>query len=440
MVTDGTLGANIPHCEIVMPSQSGSKVLSQGTYHYIAGATGTTNVNVTTTAASSSFAKDWQRTNNYSSKRRRGEKLPNLPFNYSFRKTTHATGRMALYYRPNTSANWEHVESAEGCLNPPSGYSLGLVPPYSPSDFPDSGLITSLHDELNRKLLQKIKDQKINLAQMYAERAQTAQLVTQAATRIASSFQMLRKGNLVGAVNRLTGGPVPGRVQRQFQRTSGNPFNQVASTWLELQYGWKPLLSDVYNSAEVCAKANLEPKLLDVASASGSRDPGGVVTQDVDSDLGNNAHRKTIDYATVSATQRVRFEVTNSAARSMSQLGVSNPLALAWEVLPYSFVVDWFFPIGSFLSSIDATSGCSLVSSIRNTKWKHRLEYSWAAKSTQTTSGYNYQGSANGSIMVESVHREVLTSWPSNALPSFQNPFSFTHVANALSLLKLAFK
>jgi hypothetical protein len=32
-------------------------------------------------------------------------------------------------------------------------------------------------------------------------------------------------------------------------------------------------------------------------------------------------------------------------------LGLVNPAEIAWEVVPYSFVVDWFLPIGSYISA-----------------------------------------------------------------------------------------
>jgi hypothetical protein len=32
-------------------------------------------------------------------------------------------------------------------------------------------------------------------------------------------------------------------------------------------------------------------------------------------------------------------------------LGLVNPLEIAWEVVPYSFVVDWFLPVGSYIAA-----------------------------------------------------------------------------------------
>lgn len=42
-------------------------------------------------------------------------------------------------------------------------------------------------------------------------------------------------------------------------------------------------------------------------------------------------------------------ELEVAGYRSMQQLGFANPVGLAWELIPYSFVVDWALNIGSYL-------------------------------------------------------------------------------------------
>jgi len=44
----------------------------------------------------------------------------------------------------------------------------------------------------------------------------------------------------------------------------------------------------------------------------------------------------------------------------LSQLGLVNPASLAWELVPFSFVVDWFANVGDFLASFTDTVGCTL--------------------------------------------------------------------------------
>jgi len=37
------------------------------------------------------------------------------------------------------------------------------------------------------------------------------------------------------------------------------------------------------------------------------------------------------------------------------RISLGNPMELAWELIPFSFVVDWFLPIGNWISALDAT-------------------------------------------------------------------------------------
>lgn len=41
----------------------------------------------------------------------------------------------------------------------------------------------------------------------------------------------------------------------------------------------------------------------------------------------------------------------------LSRIGLTNPAVLAWDVIPWSFVVNWVIPIGDWLESIDSTVG-----------------------------------------------------------------------------------
>jgi hypothetical protein len=47
---------------------------------------------------------------------------------------------------------------------------------------------------------------------------------------------------------------------------------------------------------------------------------------------------------------------------------------------------------------------------------------------------------ANTSRESVALNRTKLTSWPVQSFPQFKNPFSTTHVANALALMRTAFR
>jgi hypothetical protein len=109
---------------------------------------------------------------------------------------------------------------------------------------------------------------------------------------------------------------------------------------------------------------------------------------------------------------------------------------VAWELVPYSFVVDWFLPIGSWINSLDATIGFEfrgisqtyfeMIEGLANGVTHHETGKSfindWVAYKRQLI-----------------VDRVVLSTLPQAGFPSFRNPLSLGHMANGLSLLAQAF-
>lgn len=79
--------------------------------------------------------------------------------------------------------------------------------------------------------------------------------------------------------------------------------------------------------------------------------------------------------ATVRGRRTVRFnsDVFSRLDYLMSTFGGTGPASLAWELLPYSFVLDWFVDLSDVLNSIDnALTGSSkdIKDAVVSTKWE----------------------------------------------------------------------
>lgn len=283
------------------------------------------------------------------------------------------------------------------------------------------------------KLLLKIKDQSVNLAQAFAERGQTTNLFASTARRLATAAFMLRKGNWVEASRHLGYDLTRGQRRRLANNAllwSKDQRKLLANSWLELQYGWRPLIDDVFGSVEAIAKANIEGGLVLSKSARVSPDPRTYSRQNIKKV--NPFIYGITEYVdgvrTVSAKTRTKVwfrSRSNTLVSTLADVGITNPAVLVWELLPYSFVVDWCLPVGNWLNTFDATAGHEFLAGYTATEYQYR-------DTITGRHGYRVESS-------QSYTRTALTGFPRAPIPSFKNPIGPEHVANAMALLQLAF-
>lgn len=125
-----------------------------------------------------------------------------------------------------------------------------------------------------------------------------------------------------------------------------------ASLWLEYSFGWKPMLSSIADSIDVLQHPY--PSSLITASAKMHRS----WTYRETSDTGG-WKTKTVTTDTVRKIG-ARVQISNPNLFRANQLGFVNPASVAWELVPFSFVVDWFVNVGEFLSSYTDFTGVTL--------------------------------------------------------------------------------
>lgn len=228
-----------------------------------------------------------------------------------------------------------------------------LIPPW-----PNNTLITSanLNLEALAKLADNVRGHSFDLGNALGEGRQTYSMALSTISKFGRTAKNLKSGNLEGALRSLFGSKAPPRNIRQAAKRKLDR-NDVAGSWLEMQYGWLPLISDVYESAKAWEAISNKPRQMTYRAHAKRSD---TYDQSPLSYLGMRGPRSS------SVRVKCTLRETISAPRS---LGLLDPLGVAWELLPWSFAVDWFLPIGSYLdvlSVLPPSSVSKVVTSNRD--------------------------------------------------------------------------
>jgi hypothetical protein len=324
----------------------------------------------------------------------------------------------------------------------PAGYALTL-----PAFPPDLAVRTE------QRAFRKLKQQNVNLAVAFGERTATAEHLALTAGRILQGLEAARKFNVKGLAKAVNIKNVE-RLQRQAKRILKRKYNTVDgkahSLWLEAQYGWKPMLSDVHGA--VTELMERDSRFQDRYTATCSAKDDQLVTSYSEPALTTGFAALQVDKCQMQTRTRFRcyarfdWVLVNPMLASASELGLTNPLEVAWELVPFSFVADWFVPLGTYLSSMDIGTGWAFKggsmsrltrSSRRFYVGKPRINSTSALKQV----GYNYS-SVNTQKLVN-LQRSVYVTPPQAWLPEI-HPLSAlgpgSRMANAIALLGSFFR
>lgn len=299
----------------------------------------------------------------------------------------------------------------------------GFAGPVTPSD-------NSVRDLALTAALLKLQAKTVDLGQNFAERKQTADLVSDACRKIAAGVRLFRQRHSP-------------RTWRKIQRDGAKRqhFNHFTpgQKWLELQYGWKPLMSDIVDAANRIKSGGAPYEKADRVSVFARKRR----TESVrywDLPVSGGCFQKVMQGpVSHQGVVSLSYYMDNSLLPMFNSLGLVNPAALLWEETPYSFVVDWFLPVGNWLNAMTADLGWNFAGGSSSYKGYcvHR------ALGSVRYAGPNPNGIASGRVQFYKIEhgfsRGVYSSSPV-PMVHLKNPLSFLHVSEAIALLQKAFR
>lgn len=267
------------------------------------------------------------------------------------------------------------------------------------------------------RLDDKIRNTELNLGVTMGEFGETAEFVHRSLTKTYKAYRQLRKGKVKGAVETLTG-----RRDISLRDIPG----ALADSWLAYAFGLRPIVNDVYDAVRVAQQGLLrepEPFIFNTH-----------VRRLVDETWLGYPGSETIS-ATLHCSGRVRVRIKNPTLYTHEQLGLTNPVEVAWELVPFSFVVDWFVPVGRWIQSVFPPAGLEFLDGYTYFKATGMTRY-WT-QFDAPKQGYEQEPawSTSATTREELKHRKVLSGFPA---PKFHVPdlsLSKAKVITAMALL-----
>ena len=206
-----------------------------------------------------------------------------------------------------------------------------------------SGADTASYNKAYAKFVSEVGDS-ASWAVTLAERRQAVGMIVKRTSQILAFTRALRKGRFGDAWDALdVPRNHPARKVKHLRK------KDLSGRYLEFHFGWSPLMSDIYTSCEILGR---DFPIQPVRGRGGSTASGNRGSSS-DQPLGTES---------VSTKCQILADVVVSNPNTLmwSQMGLVNPLMIAWEVVPFSFVVDWFVNVGEYLSHFTDFTGMSI--------------------------------------------------------------------------------
>jgi len=188
-----------------------------------------------------------------------------------------------------------------------------------------------------------IKGDTSEMAVTLAERRQALEMVSARSIQLLRFTRAVKQFRFGDAANILGIGGPPSNLRKR-----GRDFG---SNWLEFHFGWSPLIGDIGNSMQLLCRG-LPPFRI--------RSRASVQTEFRELIGSGFTTTRRFNRVTARWTIGADVQVSNPNTLLLNQLGFVNPVTIAWELVPFSFVLDWFVNVNDVLGSFTDFWGVSL--------------------------------------------------------------------------------
>jgi hypothetical protein len=183
------------------------------------------------------------------------------------------------------------------------------------------------------KLLNKVKSHSYNVGVALAEVDKLSSGIVSTIKQLGFGAADLASGRFSSFARRFGTYPPSKSVTRKLNT------KDFSGRFLEMRYAWQPAVQDAFEAAKAFE-----------ALSNGPRKQVFRTSRHVSRDLAVDGNW-TVSQWQLEAKRSYTYEAYEELG-ALRQMGLGNPASILWERLPYSFVIDWFLPIGTYLELI----------------------------------------------------------------------------------------
>lgn len=287
----------------------------------------------------------------------------------------------------------------------------------------NASIPTSAFNKLNARIVDSVTGPKAELLTAAVEWRTSLDMITQRARQLGHAYLALRRLEFGRVASLLSMSPRDAAIARK--RASRK--TSASEMWLEYWMGWAPTWGDIANALSALERDFPAQKLK--ASTRFTKEPY------YDKFVAGNERLTTVGDCEGRISAYGSVKITNYNLLLASQLGLTNPVLTGFQLIPFSFILNWFVNAEQMLGALNPHAGVSVSTA----------GYGYAVRSTVRAEGQvwlwdPYLGTKIKLITVNEVQNGRYVGRVPGSIPTpqlqvkFDTP-SLTRAATSISLL-----
>lgn len=287
---------------------------------------------------------------------------------------------------------------------------------FEPFGYPFPGEVSDAAMARLFSSVRKQKDSGLDAALTLAELGQTWNLFATVAARVNRSYRELRRGKIREAARLLGQTNIRGLTDVPRKRAGQAAYvksEAFINDYLAWTYGVRPLMQDIDAACHKLASltASRPVAYRAVGYSSQAYAPETVVVRELIPGVQLRC-TKSEDFE-LRVKHTLWYTVSDAMIAHASSMGFTNPMSLAWQTLPASFVFDWMFDVGTWLKGFSTFHGLQFKSGCSSRSGHHILTYHYGGNVEDRYDGYAYYDGSGVEqhLTYQSYHRSTSPSF-----------------------------